>query len=373
VTITRGSVPVGFALESLRAGESLELAKLIGAATAARIAAVAALDELRMPTDASALAVTVAICTRDRTALLERCLSSLFESIRGSRAQPGLIEVVVVDNAPTDDGTRDLVASSFPAAAYVREAKPGLNFARNRALEEARGDLVAFLDDDVVVDEGWLSGLVDAWQFDPAADLITGQVLPLELETPAQIAFERRGGFRRGFDRLHCVSGAGLDPCRIDVLGTGANMVVSRKAALELGGFDTALDAGAYLPGGGDLDMFYRVVRAGLRAVYEPRMLVRHRHRRDLESLGRQYRDSFGKAYMAFVTKSWRKDRPMRARWVRTVIVWFGTQFVHLFTRVRGPRARPFRMVVLETWGGCVGLTGSYRRAQRRARAVAVP
>jgi GT2 family glycosyltransferase len=196
-------------------------------------------------------------------------------------------------------------------------------------------------------------------------------VLPLELETTAQIVFERRGGFRRGFDRLHCVSGPALDPCRIEVLGTGANMVVSRQVALDLGGFDPALDAGADLPGGGDLDMFYRLARAGMRAVYEPRMLVLHQHRRDLESLGRQYRDSWGKAYMAFVVKSWQRDPRMRARWARTVLRWFGKQFAHVFTRARGPRARPFKLIVLETYGGVAGLAGAYRRAQRRAQEIA--
>ena len=64
--------------------------------------------------------------------------------------------------------------------------------------------------------------------------------------------------------------------------GTGANMAFRRSLFHQIGFFDPALDVGTVTNGGGDLDMFYRVIQEGHTLVYEPRAIVRHRHRRDV-------------------------------------------------------------------------------------------
>ena len=97
--------------------------------------------------------LTIAICTHDRPALLERAL----ESVVGQVAAPD--EILVVDNAPSRDVTRQLVRGRFPAVRYVAEPVPGLDFARNRALAEAHGDIVCFLDDDAVAAPDWADAL----------------------------------------------------------------------------------------------------------------------------------------------------------------------------------------------------------------------
>ena len=213
----------------------------------------------------------------------------------------------------------------MPDVRYVREPKAGLDFARNRALAEAGGELVAFLDDDIVADRGWFDGLLEAARENPDAALFTGAVLPYELETEAQIIFERRGGFRRGFEKIRyqgeTLPGNPLYPVVAGLFGAGANMVVRRDVVLALGGFDEALDTGAPLPGGGDLDIFYRVVRAGRALVYEPRMLVFHKHRRSLEALRRQYW-TWGTGFMAYISKTYANDPSQRAR-IRQAIRWW--------------------------------------------------
>ena len=94
--------------------------------------------------------VTVAVCTRNRTADLEKCLYSL-----AGLDYPNL-DLLVIDNAPSSEDTARLVRESFPEIRYVRENRPGLDWARNRAAKEARGDIIAYTDDDVIVDGKWI-------------------------------------------------------------------------------------------------------------------------------------------------------------------------------------------------------------------------
>lgn len=373
VLVRRHGKPVGFWMEPLPPEQRLtrdELAERIAHEVGTKLLTESIRDELAEPLDRAGFpSLTVAICTKDRPEPLARCLASL-ERLRGASLNSAF-EVLVVDNAASDARTRDLVAT-FAGVRYAAEPRPGLDFARNRAVEDARGDLLAFLDDDVVVDAGWLDGLKTAWASCPGAGGFTGQVLPYELETPAQILFEQGGGFRRGFDRVHFgppTPDDAIYPCGAGVFGTGANMAFRRDVLQALGGFDEALDTGKPLPGGGDHDIFYRVVRAGHPFVYEPTYLVFHQHRRELEALRRQYW-SWGAAVMAFVVKHYRGDRPQRPRLRRLVRWWFRDQVDRLVRSLRGRHALPVRMVLAEMVGGVQGLCGEYGRSVRRTERI---
>ena len=98
-----------------------------------------------------AVTICAAICTRDRPEWLRRALDSLLQ-----QSTPPT-EIVVVDNAPSNDYTMNLIASDYPKIRYKREYAQGLDFARNKALSETTCDVVAFLDDDVVVSENWIA------------------------------------------------------------------------------------------------------------------------------------------------------------------------------------------------------------------------
>src|SRR5262249_20229741 len=96
-----------------------------------------------------------------------------------------------------------------------------------RALEEATGDVLAYVDDDAVVDRYWLVALTDAARQNPDAGAFTGPVLPYELETTAQIVFERGGGFGRSFEwKRWGLDAAGVRnyPCNAGMFGSGCNM-----------------------------------------------------------------------------------------------------------------------------------------------------
>jgi GT2 family glycosyltransferase len=365
---------VGFVMHHCPPGARLsaeELAEIVGQVAGTKLLEEAIREELEIPTapDIAVPSLTVAICTKDRPDLVERCLRSIEALDPASIPWTGL-DVLVVDNAPSDEHTARLVAGHAGVRRVV-ERKPGLDFARNCALREARGDLVAFLDDDVVVDRNWLAGLYEAWTENPDAGAFTGLVLPYELATEAQILFERRGGFRRGFDKVRHGSGSSnpLYPCGAGSFGAGCNAAFRRDVLLRLGGFDEALDTGAPLPGGGDLDIFYRVIRAGYPIVYEPQYLVFHQHRRELDKLRRQYW-SWGLGFMAFVAKSYRIDRPLRPRFRRLVLWWVGDQLKQLSRSLLRQHPLPPSFLLAELGGGVIGLCGEYSRSNRRVERI---
>ncbi len=376
VLLRRHGKPVGFWMEALPAHAVLapdDLSARIAERTDGRLLGERIREELAPPTQPDRLpSLSVAICTKNRPAHLARCLDALQALPDSTLGRPASVEVLVVDNAPSNRQTKELVAAR-PGVRYACEPRPGLNFARNRALRKATGELLAFLDDDVTVDAGWLDGLMEAWAENPDAAAFTGLVLPAELSTEAQILFERRGGFRRGFDKRRYrgqeLPGNPLYPCGAGIFGAGANMAFRRDVLLELGGFDEALDTGAPLPGGGDLDIFYRVVRAGYPLVYEPRYLAFHRHRRDLEGLRRQYW-SWGLGFMAFIGKSYRTDPAQRPKFRRLVKWWFRDQTRQLLKSLLGRHVLPPRMILAELWGGVVGLCGEYARSAKRVERI---
>lgn len=314
--------------------------------------------------------VTVAICTKDRPERLVRLLDSLTPFVRGP-APFASVEVLVIDNAPSDDRTERLVAER-DGFRHVVEPRTGLDFARNAAVAHASGELLAFMDDDVVADPRWLQGLWRAWSADPEAGAWTGTVLPYELESRAQIEFEARGGFNHGFYALtydQGLFGHVFHPVSAGMMGVGCNMVFERALIGRLGGFDEALDTGAPLPGGGDLDGLYRVVRAGRRVRYEPQMTVRHQHRQTLDQLARQYW-TWGLGFMAFVAKQRKADPDTRDRQRGMIRWWFGDKLQTTLAALRRGDWRSARFLWAELRGGAQGLFGEYDRSRARVAAI---
>ena len=110
----------------------------------------------------STLALSVIICTKDREESLRECLGSL---LRQSRLPD---EVVIVDDGNLDgEVLGSLVRSRGVSYQYLRKQTPGLTASRNLGVEHARGDIVLFLDDDVVLDRGYAAGIMEGFEQDP--------------------------------------------------------------------------------------------------------------------------------------------------------------------------------------------------------------
>jgi len=312
--------------------------------------------------------VTVAVCTRDRIQNLRGCLNAI-EHLTYPR-----LDILLIDNAPRTDAAERLVKNGFPAVRYMVEPRPGLDWARNRAIMEARGDIIAFTDDDVVVDGGWIQALVRVFADDPDVMAVTGLVVPYELETEGQILFETYGGFGKGFDRRKYSPRDGANRrtwshLAAGDLGTGANMAFRRSVFHKIGGFDPALDAGTATGGGGDLEIFFRVIHEGCTLVYEPNAIVRHIHRREYDELKTQIRN-WGTAFIAYLVRSAMTYPDARFMISCFTIRWLiGRHLIRPLKHVRGHERIPLDLMLAELAGSLTGLF-AYQRARRVAKRI---
>jgi cellulose synthase/poly-beta-1,6-N-acetylglucosamine synthase-like glycosyltransferase len=299
---------------------------------------------------------SVAVCSRDRPERLRRCLAAI------ARLHHRPDEVLVVDSASTGPGTRE--AARAYGVRYLREDRPGLSRARNRALREARHDVVAFTDDDAIPDADWLGELVASF-LDPLVLCATGITLALDLETPAQRYFEARSAMRCGFRRrVH-------DRLNHDALhpsvGAGVNMAVRRSVLDTIGPFDERLGPGTSARASDDTQMFGRILGRGYRIVYQPSALCWHEHRRDWADLRRAL------AGYALGTYVWHTGRLVEHSDLRIVRLWWRWLRHHQLpglarSLLRRPGAEPLDMTVALLWACARGpavYLGSRLRTER--------
>lgn len=358
--------PVGFADIPLRDGGA--------SAETVRDAIATQLPDVRLqpgrpepPHPGSWPSLTVAVCTRDRPDDLARCLDAL------DALDYDDLDILVVDNAPSDAATKR-VCREHRRVTYQVEPRPGLNWARNRAVLDATSEILAFTDDDVLVDPDWARALVLPFVQNPETDAVAGLVVPLELETPAQVAFERYGGLSGGLEAIEMQGepGWGVRGFWHYVLmaqqGTGANMAFRRSVFDRIGLFDPSLDVGTPSNGGGDAEMFFRVLAEGGRVRYEPRAVVRHRHRREFDQLEHQIA-GWGSGVYAFLTRS--AAAYPRAWWVLALLAarGLGLQLIRLATERGAPCGVPRRLLLAELRGALAG-PARYVKGRRIAASI---
>jgi glycosyltransferase involved in cell wall biosynthesis len=298
--------------------------------------------------------ISVVVCTRDRAAPLRRCLASL------AALDDDDHEVVIVDNheAPAVEPT------TCERWRVVHEPRQGLDIARNRGLAEATGTVVAYVDDDCEVDPNWLTALRAAFA-DPAVQAVTGRVRPASLRRPSERHFEVHFGFDRGTRpaRFTIHDLRPWFPLWGGVCGTGCNMAFRTDALRAAGGFDELLDMGTSIGGGGDLDVYTRLVESGAVIAYEPTALVWHHHRPDARSARRQF-VGYGTSIGALLTKAVVERPGLRRE------AWRFGRFrlrhsLHLARiAARGTYPVPAHLVVLEMYGV---LRGPWRYLRARA------
>lgn len=264
--------------------------------------------------------ISVIICTYNRSYSLDRVLGQLAEQ----RPPIGLAwEIVVVDNNSTDD-TPDVVrrfAQQHPNldVRYVFEPSQGLSFARNRAVREAKGEMIAFTDDDVFLDAGWVGAIAEVL---PREEFIGfgGKVIPqVPPDLPCWLVLKGRFALNRGGvivshnpgDVEREYTGKASRP-------VGANLFFRRSAFEQFGLFRTDLGkSGDAVFFGEDVEFTARLEAGGARLLYVPTAVVYHPvdSTRLTKRVFRQYYYQIGRArarlnrYPSHAVKYWNIPR----------------------------------------------------------------
>jgi len=215
--------------------------------------------------------VSVVIATRDRAALLDGALASL----RAQRTAP--LELIVVDNG-SHDATPAVAERHRATRLYV--AEPNRGKARNAGIAHARGDLVAFVDDDVVVPPHFVAAHVDAHRGDGVARAVSGPIV--NVPSPEIRPLPTKANASRAF----------FVTC---------NVSIQARALHAVGGFDEAFD----LYGWEDTELGVRLRRAGVRRRFAWDAYLWHVKPPTPESIEDALRKALEKARMAarFVRK----------------------------------------------------------------------
>jgi GT2 family glycosyltransferase len=298
--VRRNGVPVAMRFLDIKADASVALAEVRD-----RFAE----PSLPQPVEATPvpdISITVAICTRDRREGLLRTLASL------ARLSDTDFEVLVVDNSSEGEVARTLTEFEGLAIRCTHEPVPGLARARNRALSRVRTEFVVFVDDDEVFDRDWMAWIKRGFCSPDRPDVVSGLILPAELETTAQVDFERYGGHNKGRGiepvRLRAGTPSVFDPLYpLPNFGAGGNMAFRVEALRRIGGFDNRLGAGTLVHGGEETRAFSQLLEIGSTILYWPPALAWHPHHRTDEALEQQfYQYSAGLTafYMSMIVSS---------------------------------------------------------------------
>ena len=245
--------------------------------------------------------LSVVIATKDRPDQLAQCLERL-------RPQLGPDdEIVVVDSASRDDRTAHVACSV--GATVLRSEQAGTSLARNLGWRSARHDLVAFIDDDIRVDDGWVDAMARALS-DSSSTWVTGW-----------IGLERFGGGARQLNPTMLeTEPARLDRKRRGTMGASANFGARRNVLGAVGGFDERFGPGRWTAAAEDVELFDRLLLAGYEGRYEPSIRVFHEQwRTPRAGLALQWR--YGKGMGARIARLVRHDR-QRTRHEVYDVVW---------------------------------------------------
>ena len=223
---------------------------------------------------------TVAICTRDRAALLKEALPPILAQLR--RYPRG--QLLVVDNGSVD-ATGDylsMLAAEEPRVRWVVEPRPGIYFARARAVAEAIGEFLLFTDDDVIVGEDWIDVLLGVLRADPRIGIVGTNIDPLwEAPRPAWFTdrmlseapvIRARGGYME--HSYPCYPPTASMALRIMPFMT--LYLAPERQAYPIG-WTEAVGRGGMMLSGEDLDLCEIYARNGMQIVTVGSTTIRHR------------------------------------------------------------------------------------------------
>jgi len=204
--------------------------------------------------------VSVVIATRDRPQILAQCLEAVLAQEYSPR------EIVVVDNSCSDQSEQ--IVAELGITQYVRESSgtDNVSYLKNQGIRQSRGQIVALLDDDSIVEPGWLEAVVAVFK-DASVGGVTGRVIedafPVDV-SPDVAWLSPRDDMLCNFNNLW------PEPVEVDYL-YGCNMAWRRSVLEKAGGFDPWMSYSR-----GEQELSLRVKQAGYRLLFHPDVVVRH-------------------------------------------------------------------------------------------------
>ena len=219
--------------------------------------------------------ITVIICTYNRK-------ESLLQTLESIRKESDSInfrwELIVVDNN-SSDGTQEAIknfsrTSGLHNVRYVFEAKQGTSHARNRGVQEAKGDIIVFTDDDVIVEQHWLSRIWTFYQ-NCDCDAVAGRILPLYPPDAPKWLTENDDLIKGPLVKYDCGESIHvLDDIWEDCPGT-ANMSFRKSCFTSHGFFKTTLGIGTGVRGE-DEEFVHRLMKSEKKIYYHGKIVVWH-------------------------------------------------------------------------------------------------
>jgi len=228
--------------------------------------------------------ISIIICTRNRPEQIRECLEHLARS-----SLAAVCEILVLDQSAQPLELEGLPAAVRPLLRYHSRPGRGLAKARNQAIRLARGEILAFTDDDCVVSSSWADQIWRAFDANPHVDGVYGRVLAYD-DGSAPVTYHR---WATAFGEISYATRPGGVSCTalfdkpnaaafrrpvmpIENLGAGNNMAFRRRVFERHGLFVEDLGAGGPLRSGEDCEFHYRLLRAGCTLLYDPSVLIYH-------------------------------------------------------------------------------------------------
>lgn len=216
--------------------------------------------------------VSIIVPVLNREKSIGPCLQSLIELDYPD------FEIIIVDNGSVDN-TRKIIAN-YPVK-LLYEKQIGAYLARNRGIDAARGEIIAFTDSDCVADKNWLRNLARNFRSNNTGG-VGGNLLPFSPRTITE-AFLALGRLRIYHSKRISQIGKQGNRFLSHALGS-ANMSFRKSVLVSVKGFNPRLP-----DFGGDYDLTWRVKRAGYEIIYDPEALVHHHMRNSISKMLKQF------------------------------------------------------------------------------------
>jgi GT2 family glycosyltransferase len=261
--------------------------------------------------------LSIIIATYNRSQLLKETLENLMAQFSVTLESKSS-QVIIVDNNSSDDtrAVAEEFTGKYGCIHYVIETRQGLSHARNRGIQEAKNDLLIFVDDDVEFEPSWLKEITRLFD-DPKTGMVGGRMLPFNVDLPSWLPAK--------YYYLIGVVDLGEEVREAPFI-SGGNIAIRKKVVDNIGNFNVDLGrTGNKLLGGEEVEISLRTKLSGYKIIYNPAAIVLHKISNKINT---DYIEKF--AYLGGTSEAYMDKRFNRGKFVIKVM------YSNLHTLIKG-------------------------------------